>query len=572
MEGQLEAIEAVSSRRPSNSTSPRTSSWKRLEKNWSQLQVGHHGSYSVERLELLHEYCQATSFRRVLLVCLLTPAPALLVAVVLECLPLRSPSEGWADNWLFWIRVGVMLMFIIPVGAWQLNLFVPDHNISKYQQFNANLLVCVAQLGTFIIAAMIVGFPVPFMWQLGAITIGIYIPVLTRLIYGPALFTKGSILQQHHKKFQDCFAINLTLTGVYPFCRVLYDLLPPVSQGVVVIILPIWKFGAKRFAVRMARQAEDFIPELVAFSVDFFGSLFISFCMTTSGSLYLSALIIRFDCIHSLLKFREIYTSENIILRILQSRRIASSRLNSDSSNQKAESPDLLTVILEVLRDPSRYCVTPLDGVRLWASPPHHISEKLFAHLQKLQASGVFGPSTQSISARKSYSNSSHNHVTLWTLQRTTVVPVRQERQSFRQANQSGHLALHGLQLLFHCEYLVLVEYVECIVPIIFLVYKSVLEQLPNVVYYPGGAGKWGAAAVTNLVVFVVLEIGSLVLLHIFLQQKFAFSPLYQLAFVLETQIHAVQATLFSLTLFVLPYQLAHLGVDFTFHFQWLEE
>ncbi|KAE8885464.1 hypothetical protein PF003_g30474 [Phytophthora fragariae] len=266
MEGQLEAIEAVSSRRPSNSTSPRTSSWKRLEKNWSQLQVGHHGSYSVERLELLHEYCQATSFRRVLLVCLLTPAPALLVAVVLECLPLRSPSEGWADNWLFWIRVGVMLMFIIPVGAWQLNLFVPDHNISKYQQFNANLL------------------------------------------------------------------------------------------------------------------------------------------------------------------------------------------------------------------------------------------------------------------------------------------------------------------LLFHCEYLVLVEYVECIVPIIFLVYKSVLEQLPNVVYYPGGAGKWGAAAVTNLVVFVVLEIGSLVLLHIFLQQKFAFSPLYQLAFVLETQIHAVQATLFSLTLFVLPYQLAHLGVDFTFHFQWLEE
>ncbi|KAE9184319.1 hypothetical protein PF004_g23697 [Phytophthora fragariae] len=115
MEGQLEAIEAVSSRRPSNSTSPRTSSWKRLEKNWSQLQVGHHGSYSVERLELLHEYCQATSFRRVLLVCLLTPAPALLVAVVLECLPLRSPSEGWADNWLFWIRVGVMLMFIIPL-------------------------------------------------------------------------------------------------------------------------------------------------------------------------------------------------------------------------------------------------------------------------------------------------------------------------------------------------------------------------------------------------------------------------------------------------------------------------
>lgn len=49
------------------------------------------------------------------------------------------------------------------------------------------------------------------------------------------------------------------------------------------------------------------------------------------------------------------------------------------------------------------------------------------------------------------------------------------------QAERSKLLVQQGLQLLFHCEYLVLVEYVECIVPLVFVVYKSILEQLPNI-------------------------------------------------------------------------------------------
>lgn len=66
--------------------------------------------------------------------------------------------------------------------------------------------------------------------------------------------------------------------------------------------------------------------------------------------------------------------------------------------------------------------------------------------------------------------------------------------------------------------------------------------------------------AVVNLLVFAALEIGSLFLLHFILQHKFAFSPLYQLAFVLETQVYPVQANLFLETIFLLQYQLEHLG------------
>ncbi|KAF1775958.1 hypothetical protein GQ600_5450 [Phytophthora cactorum] len=167
-------------------------------------------------------------------------------------------------------------------------------------------------------------------------------------------------------------------------------------------------------------------------------------------------------------------------------------------------------------------------------------------------------------------------------------------RHSRATAERSESLVRQGLQLLFHCEYLTLVEYVECIVPLIFVAYQSVLKQLPNAVYYPGGADNWETGAMTNILVFAALEIASLLLLHFFLQRKCSFSPLYQLAFVLETQMYVVQADLFIGTLFLLQYELEHYGkqkttckawhvheinrytiapgIDFTFQFKWLHD
>ncbi|EGZ22391.1 hypothetical protein PHYSODRAFT_489619 [Phytophthora sojae] len=302
----------------------------------------------------------------------------------------------------------------------------------------------------------------------------------------------------------------------------------------------------------MNRQVEDFIPQLVAFSVDFFGSLFISVCMSSSRSFSLTALFIGMDVFHLLKKFRGISSDEHIILEIIHDERRGA---------QNFKSVQLVTMIVDVVRNPSAHQVGSLDGVRLWASPPHLVSTSQYKQLQKVETSGVFGPTNEATNSRTVFSDSPYYH---WSFQRSSVVPVPvipsslrdSKAPSFRQASESIHLVRHGLQLLFHFEYLVLVEYVECVVPFVYLAYKSVLEHLPNVAYYPGCAGKWGLTAVTNLLVYAVLEVGSLLLLSNFLQRKFSCSPLYQLAFVLETQFYAVQSTLFSVTLFVLQYQL----------------
>ncbi|ETP15533.1 hypothetical protein F441_09728, partial [Phytophthora nicotianae CJ01A1] len=53
-------------------------------------------------------------------------------------------------------------------------------------------------------------------------------------------------------------------------------------------------------------------------------------------------------------------------------------------------------------------------------------------------------------------------------------------------------------------------------------------------------------------------------------QRMLAYSPLYQLAFVLDTQIYLVQAKLFIEIIFLLQYELEHYGNDFTLQFKWL--
>ncbi|KAF4031182.1 hypothetical protein GN244_ATG17057 [Phytophthora infestans] len=122
----------------------------------------------------------------------------------------------------------------------------------------------------------------------------------------------------------------------------------------------------------------------------------------------------------------------------------------------------------------------------------------------------------------------------------------------------SRELIVQSLQLLFHWEYLALVEYVECVIPLVFATNKIVLMHLPNAIYYPSNSN-WDMTALANIYIFALLEIGSLFFLNSFLRHKFAFSPLYQMAFAVEASMDFVQSALFLEIVGLLQYELAHL-------------
>ncbi|KAF1791088.1 hypothetical protein GQ600_7098 [Phytophthora cactorum] len=320
----------------------------------------------------------------------------------------------------------------------------------------------------------------------------------------------------------------MALIAIYPFYKALYDLTPSMYRGVTVMVLPIWKFGAKYIMVNATRDLEDFIPQIVTFTVDLYSALFISVCMSSAGSVYLSALFIAADFGQALLEFREVRANANVLVSLLHDRQLSR---NFSQTSTPSETTDLLAMVLTVTRDPSASNITSMHGARLRACLPHPLPADRIGQLQLLADIRLVQPEH---CEKPNRPDSEKRPNVCWD----KINSPPRDSDTNANGSQSKQLVLQGLQLLFHCEYLALVEYIECVVPIVFVTYKSVLEQLPNIVYYPGGAGNWGSYAIVNTLVFAALEIGSFLILNQFLQRKFAFSPLYQVAFVLETHVY----------------------------------
>ncbi|ETI38906.1 hypothetical protein F441_15264 [Phytophthora nicotianae CJ01A1] len=445
---------------------------------------------------------------------------------------------------------------------------VPDLNYTVCKRLIATTGTALGQVGTFILAAHLIGFPVPLLLQFGAIPSGFFGVLMPRLVIGSGAPESGFRILKKYRRYYQAF---MTFIGIFPLCKVLYDFVPVSYRYVVIIVLPLWKFAAKHFIVYATRGLEDIIPESVAFFADFFSSLFVSVCMSSSGPLYLSFLFIIVDLVQLLLETRELKDNANMLLQLIQ----------QQSIDRQNCTPDMLETILNVVRESGAFQSKSLESVRLRASVPHFLTSKQAQELLNLEASGTYCSQSRSSGdtiKRLLRPNKFKQSTSIVPTPSPEPAPRTQYAQTAPTNNsslvteKSEKLILQGLQLLFHCEYLEMVEYVECVIPIVFVVYKSILEQLPNIVYYPGGPGNWGIGSAGNILVLAMLEVLSLVILHRYLQRKFAFSALHQLAFTLETHVHLVQLKLLTGIFLLVPLELQHFGADFTLRFEWLND
>lgn len=177
-------------------------------------------------------------------------------------------------------------------------------------------------------------------------------------------------------------------------------------------------------------------------------------------------------------------------------------------------SNDLIGMLLAVTRNPTAFQLESMDGVRLWACLLHPMTAATANRLKMLKASGTYGQ-RRLLSRRRT---SRFRPYRQWFAPRPAaqalVTPASLTDSASSSAVRSHvgptpkTFVRQGLQLLFPCEYLLLLEYVECVVPLVFAVYKSIAEHLPNIIYYPGGAGDWSLSALINILVFAAMEAG----------------------------------------------------------------
>lgn len=269
----------------------------------------------------------------------------------------------------------------------------------------------------------------------------------------------------------------------------------------------------------------------------------------------------------------------------------------NSSNNQQF---DFLKIVLDICEQSMKLEVPELARIRLRVCLRHSLSQHNLAVLAYLEKLNVYGDSSSAkyggfrrCSARKNRSlRSQRSNSAILRMRSPSIVsipPLSLERHSVSRlydsassvgrtdstqarlkdaaARHKTQLLFQTLQMLFHCEYLVLVEYVECFVPLMYVVYFHVLSQLPNAKYYPSVGSNGLNATITNVLIYSTVELMSFAVLHALFKRKFRFSPLYHLAFVPENQFELVQSKLLIWIIILLQFHLRHFGKWLRFSF-----
>lgn len=118
-------------------------------------------------------------------------------------------------------------------------------------------------------------------------------------------------------------------------------------------------------------------------------------------------------------------------------------------------------------------------------------------------------------------------------------------------------------ELILECEHIVLVEFIECAVPLYYSLYMVILYHLPNAKFYPEIQHLDPARlsrTVHNIALYAILELVSLLYMHFLLLRRFNISALHLLANVLERDNVMLQAVFMQWMIFVLQFTVEHNG------------
>jgi hypothetical protein len=128
------------------------------------------------------------------------------------------------------------------------------------------------------------------------------------------------------------------------------------------------------------------------------------------------------------------------------------------------------------------------------------------------------------------------------------------------------------LQLLFSCEVLLVVEFLEVLMPTLYGLVVGGLWPLYNARFnllFIGMSYESMVAAVSGSLLYALLESLSLAVMAVVLKKRFGISALHLLAFVLETYWQVVYGKLVGSFLVVWLTLTVHQGTDFTFTFDY---
>jgi|UniRef100_K3X7Q3 hypothetical protein len=271
--------------------------------------------------------------------------------------------------------------------------------------------------------------------------------------------------------------MQMTLTTIYPIYSALFLWFSSEQQTLFLVTLPVLKLVMKNLMARTFRgpDMEDALPEITVFTVEIFNALYVSMCLQLATSAVLSMIIVvSVDTAQSLIAIRGVLVRSDgtILQELFSSKRVYSRQTSRGSVN--GELLPLPEYPASVTLGDARVPMAPVTT----GSSSHQLPLNSVLPIEMLQTQGS--------------------------------TPPQQDASSKR---ERARIEQHVTHMLFNCEYLVLVEYIECVIPMLYAVYTALLFHLPNGAFYPHIASLTPTTlrtAMGHLSAYIALEISTL--------------------------------------------------------------
>ncbi|KAJ0395198.1 hypothetical protein ATCC90586_000465 [Pythium insidiosum] len=481
------------------------------------------GRYSLLNFQDLDDYYARTPWWRAVLVCLLTPMPAVAVGLLIDLLPLDPIASG-AESVALWLRTFITITLISLVLLEQFRQHVSELRLTRRIILVVALLSAGISVSCTFTLARLVCYPLPFSMIVGTVP---WLIVLVSALFAfyHEQFRSNRRLVRDLTRYLVVFACQILMTLVYPAFSFLYSRLTSVEQTFAIFFLPLLKITIKNGIGRWLPDTDDSRPEAVVFNIEVFHALFVAFTMQKTTSVVTILALMTVDCGHAWLTFYDV----TIVLRRVGD---ITKRLESQSS-----------------RAGSRGGISPRRKELRWLL---HVAMRAAALAPDLTARTVLGdvvmdatsPGQQRLPPDDSSATAPSDLAALNTEEKRTLVQT-------------------VLKVLYISEFLALIEYTEVVMPMIFNTYLVALFHMPNRAYYPFLDGVDLPAlrsTVGTITLYSLLELGSFLAMAAMLWWKLRLSLVHQLAFVLETRQVSIQAKLMLWVLYTIQNSIIQLG------------
>lgn len=426
------------------------------------FQVELHGCHSANRVQDLINY-QGTTSSRAAFVIAGTAVPCIFLPILLDIAHLAEPSAGVSANLVFFARQFVTWWVFGFITTWQGRHFVLSIQMPTWQIFAVATLAATAAIGIAYGYAATIGFPVPCTLLIVAMPALSALCIVVAVIWLPQLLAQPEMWKQVISllKVQTC---QFCFVAIYPAYLYIFSSVPSSSQLLFMSLLPVIKVLLRNWISRALEHLRDEMSEHVLLNADVFSALFVAYCMQSAPSLWAVAGLMGIDGCQMIMAMKKISRFVAAIEHL---------HLQLDRNPVEIATRDSQTVRrLMIPQNPSNKGILEIASLLLTRRQPActyvtaERSRSITRGVHNLLTSQGRRVSATTVGPFRSAFEQVRDHSS--NIRLASIFPS-QVTSSHRKKSSNERDLVHIIgQVLFYTEFLLLLNFVEVLIPIVY--------------------------------------------------------------------------------------------------------